>query len=274
MKKRRKMNKVILISFFGIALLALGTAYSILRQDIKIIGKATLVEQNENTADYTVTYEIINKWYNEGKYYYNILISLQNNTLETLDGWKVEMKAPENAELLACYDANCTLNGNRLEFTNLSYNAQVPSKGKVTFQFQIATTDAYYKPGDIIVNGTTPIVPPDQPEQPEEKKAEVIVQMENSWQSDSSYFYQLKATVRNIGNVEINSWKFDIDFQSEANVEQIWNASAEKKTESRYSFLPSTYNAVIPKGGEASFAFIVKLPNERSNFEAIEIILN
>lgn len=271
------MNKVILISAFGIALLTLGTAYSILRQDIKLIGKATLVEQNESTADYTVTYEIINKWYNEGKYYYNILISLQNNTLETLDGWKVEMKAPENAELLAYYDTNATLIGNRLEFTNVSYNAQVPSKGKVTFQFQIATTDAYYKPGDIIVNGTTPIVPPDeaeQPEQPEEKKAEVIVQKENAWQADSFYFYQIKAIVKNIGNVEINSWKFDIDFQSEATVEQIWNATTEKKTESRYTFLPSTYNAVISKGGEASFAFIVKVASEQSNFEAIEIILN
>lgn len=275
MKKRRKINKVILIGFFCIALLFLGTAYSILKQDIKLIGKATLVEQNETTNDYIVTYEIENKWYNEGKYYYSILMNLQNNTLETLDGWKVEVKAPENAELLAYYDVNCVLIGNILEFTNVSYNAQVPSKDKVTFKFQIATTDAYYKPSDIIVNGTTPIVPPEQPGQPEEeKKAEVILQKENTWQTDSFYFTQVKATIKNIGNVEITSWQFDIEFQNEVSIEQIWNASIEQKTESRYTFLSSTYNAVIAKDGEAGFAFIVKAAKEQNNFEVIEIILN
>lgn len=275
MKKRRKMNKVIVISFFGIALLFLGTAYSILSQNVKIIGKVTLIKQDETTADYTVTYEIENKWNHEGKYYYSILISLQNNTLETLDGWKVEMRAPENAELIGYYDTDCTLIGNRLEFVNVWYNAQVPSKDKVTFKFQISTTDAYYKPGDIIVNGTTPIVPPEDTEETEEeKKAEVLIQKENAWQGDGFYFTQLKAIVKNIGNVEITSWKFDVDFKCETNVEQIWNAVADKKTESIYTFLPSSYNAVIAKDGEVNFSFIIKTAEELNNFEVIDIILN
>lgn len=272
--KRRRLNKVTLIIAFSIALLFLGIAYSILKQELEITGKATITKQDQEVEDYIVTYEIKNKWFANGKYYYDITVHLKNNTKEMLEGWEILMNAPKNPELLSYYDVKGNLLQNKLQFTNVGYNAQVQSKETISFGFQIATTDPYYQPENIIVNGTLP-EPPEKPDVPDnQKKVEITIQKENEWESGEFYFSQLQVILKNIGKTEITSWKFDLMFDNETSVEQIWNGNVEKKNETRYTFSPSLYNGLISIDGEASFGIIIKSSEQENKFQIIEMVLN
>lgn len=84
---------------------------------------------------------------------FQISMTLENNTDEVLEGWKRQ----------------------------------------VTYEFQIATTNPYYKPENIIINGNSNAKPeePEKPNPPEEKKAEVIIQEENQWGTEGDYYTQI-----------------------------------------------------------------------------------
>lgn len=263
-----------IIIFFCIILLFSGVAYSILNQKIKLIGKVSIGNEDNIIQNYNVTYIIENKWYSNGKYYYKISMTLHNNTNEQLNGWKISIKAPENAQIMTYSNTDCIFLKDKIEFNNVSYNAQVPAKSKVTFEFQIATTDPYYKPSNIIINGDI-IAPPEKPEFPEEieKKASITIKKQNSWQSNGLFFSQLNVILKNTGDTEILTWKFDIKFDGNTDIEQIWNANIQKNDERQYTFSNSTYNGIISPDGEINFGFIVKSTIEQSNFEAININL-
>ena len=115
-------------------------------------------------------------------------MTLENNTDELLDGWKISIENPENGEVLNYYNVNCNVTANTIKFSNVSYNAQVPSKGKVTFEFQIATTNPYYKPENIIINGSSI----EKTEEPEQKNIQVNMEKEGQWGTEGEYYTQIK----------------------------------------------------------------------------------
>lgn len=273
--RRKKINfKVILICIFSITLLSLSMAYSILKQNIKIIGKANLIPQTPEQEGYEVTYEINNKWYSNGKYYYEIRMTLHNHTNQQLEGWKIDVQAPTNAEIINYSNVNCKLNGKIIEFTSVSYNAEIAAKEKVSFEFQVSTTDPYYQPSNIVINGNIQ-VPPDEPEKPEEteKKANIIFWEENNWEVGGEYYEQYQVKVQNIGISEITSWKFDLDLKEEAKIQQIWNALVQNNEGNLFTFSNSAYNGIIEIGGEVTFGFIFSSSNKEVKLEAINIVL-
>lgn len=275
MKKRRNRYTFIVIRIFVVIMISMSVVYAILGQKINIKGTVTVGEKNESNKGYNVTYVIRNKWTVENKYVFQISMTLENNTDEVLDGWRISIENPENGEILNYYNVNCNFTKDTIEFSNVSYNAQVPSKGKVTFEFQIATTNPYYKPGNIIINGST-INPPEEPEKPtdpEEKKAEVTIQKENQWGVEGEYYTQVKIIVKNTGNTEIHSWQFNVSFEDETSFEQLWNATVQKNNNNEYRISNSEYNGVLQAGSEISFGGIIKSKNLENNYEITNIIL-
>lgn len=270
MRKRKKI-KTYIICFFICMLLLIGVAYSILKQEIKVTGKANLVVK-EQQGDYIVTYKQTNKWYTNGRYFYEIEMNLLNNTQTLLDGWNISIKAPIDANIVNFSNVICTLIGERIEFKNVSYNAQVPAKTSVTFEFQVSTTDAYYAPQDIIINGSNPL-PPEEPEEPEqgEKEVKISINQDNQWSSGEYQIYQYTTTITNIGTSDINSWSFDLELQEGSSIDQIWNGFV--RVEGNITIVSnSTYNGIIPMGGEINFGFILKA-KQKEILKPINIIL-
>lgn len=264
----RVKYKIIILIITFVILLLMGIAYAILEQDLKIEGKVSLEKPEEG---YIVTYNIDTKWSNENKYYYKITMNLLNNTSKTLNGWKIKINAPYNCEIISYAGVNCKLNNNIIEFTNLSYNEQVLPKESVSFEFQLSTTEPNYNINDIIVSedsneSENPDLPPDV-----EKTATVEVKQDNMWQADSYYYHQCTATVKNTGNYEINSWKFDLKIE-EGSIEGIWNANY-TQNENLFTFEPTSYNKTIPVGGEVGFGLIIKTTSMEIDLIATNIIV-
>lgn len=276
MKRRKNKYITITLILFAIIMIIISTAYAILNNRIKIVGKVTLGENSNINKGYNVTYVIRNKWSANNKYIFQISMTLENNTDELLDGWRISIENPENGEVLNYYNVNLNATANTIEFSNVSYNAQVPSKGKVTFEFQIATTNPYYKPENIIVNGSSIEKPnePEKPEKPEEKKIEVTMEKEGQWGTEGEYYTQIKMIVKNVGNTEIHSWQFDIKFENETTIEQIWNIKSEKINNYQYTISNSDYNGMIQPNAEISFGGIIRSSKSENKFEIINIKLN
>lgn len=275
MKKRKNKYTLLILIIFAIVMISISIVYAILSQKINITGKVTLGEKQDTNKGYNVTYTIRNKWMADNKYVFQISMTLENNTDELLDGWKISIENPENGEMLNYYNVNCSVTDKTIEFSNVSYNSQVPSKGQVTFEFQIATTNPYYKPGNIIINGSSNSEPeePDNPSEPEEKKLDVKMEKENQWGAGNEIYTQIKVIVKNVGNTEIHSWQFDISFENETSIEQMWNVKIEKINEKIYRISNSDYNGVIQTDSELSFGGIIKSSTMDNNFEIINISL-
>lgn len=273
MKKRKKGYTIIVLAIFAVIMIFISISYAILSKKVNIVGKVTLGENSNINKGYNVTYTIRNKWNADNKYVFQISMSLENNTDELLDGWKISIEKPENGEVLNYYNVNCIVKENNIEFSNVSYNSQIPSKEKITFEFQIATTNPYYKPENIIINGSS-INKPEEPDKPEEKKAEVTIEKENEWGIEGEYYTQIKIIIKNTGNSEIHSWQFHINFKNQTTIEQIWNVRTEKISENQYRIFNSDYNGMIQSGSEISFGGIIKSNMLENNFEVLNIKLN
>lgn len=271
-KKKGKIKKIILTLFF-LLLFFMGIAYAALNQTLKFYGKANLVKQQENTGDYLVTYSIENKWFTNGKYYYDITMTLSNHTNNLLDGWQIYMKAPQEANILNYSNVNCKLKKEQIELTNVSYNAQVPAKQSVTFEIQISTIDPYYEPKDIIVNGNS-VTPPPTPDEPDdqERNVQILLKEDNNWSSGQYDFYQYAVTIKNVGNTLISSWSFDFLFDKETSIDQIWNAQTSQE-ENRITIQNSLYNGMIQPEEEISFGFIIKTLEKNIKLTPINIVL-
>lgn len=273
MKKRNNKNTAILI--FAILIISITTGYALLEENVQIIGKANIKTEGDNEGKYIVTYTIENKWFNGGLYYYNIRMNILNNTNETLDGWKVSISAPQNSKLEGYYDVNAAIQNNNIIFENVDYNSQILPNQNIHFSFIISTTDENYKPGNIIINGSEPINPekPEGPEESEEeKKAQIEINRTSGWQGEEEYIYQYTIKITNIGNIPINSWRFDIDIKDDSNIEQVWNANY-SQVGTVVTFENSDYNAIIPVNDSISFGIMIKTKQENKELEATNIIL-
>lgn len=274
MKKRRNIYTFLVLVIFTIIMLGLSIAYAILNKKINIKAIVTLEEKQNTNKGYNVTYIITNKWSSNNKYVFQIRMTLENNTEELLDGWKISIKNPENGEVLNYYNVNCNVNADIIEFSNVSYNAQIPSKEKISFEFQISTTNPYYKPEDIIINGSIIKPPEEDVEKPEGiKKAEIVIEKEGGWGAENEFYTQVKISIKNTGNVEIHSWQFDVNFKNETTIEQMWNVNIKKVNDNQYQLSNSDYNGVIQPNSEIILGGIIKSSAKDIPYEITNIIL-
>lgn len=270
MKKRNHKNIAIL--FFIILIISITTGYALLEENIQITGKANIKTGENNEEKYIVTYTIEGKWFNGGLYYYNIKMNILNNTNETLNGWKVSIAAPQDSKLEGYFDTNATIQNSNIIFENVEYNSQILPNQSIHFSFIISTTEENYKPGNIVINGSEPINP-EEPEQPEgEKKAQIEIDRTSGWQGEDGYIYQYTIKITNTGNLQINSWQFDIDIKDDSNIEQVWNANY-SQSGTIVTFENSDYNAIISVNDSISFGIMIKTKQENKELEATNIIL-
>ena len=92
--------------------------------------------------------------------------------------------------------------------------------------------------------------------------------------TENEYYTQIKIIVKNIGNKEIHSWQFDINFESETTIEQMWNVVVNKNSDSKYTILNSEYNGVIQAGSEINFGGIIKSKSSENKYEILNIKFN
>ncbi len=107
MKNRKNKYTILILIIFAIIMISLSIVYAILSQKINIVGKVTLGEKQDTNKGYNVTYTIRNKWNANNKYVFQISMTLENNTDELLDGWRISIENPENGEMLNYYNVNC-----------------------------------------------------------------------------------------------------------------------------------------------------------------------
>lgn len=267
--KRNNKLKITLYIILTFMLLTMGIAYSLLQQKLNLIGKAN-IRPAEDTGDYIVTYVINNKWYTNNKYYYQITMTLFNNTNSLLNGWTIDISTPDNAEIINYSNVNCKLKGKRIEFTNVSYNSQVISKESVSFEFQISTTDPYYNPSNIIVNGNEQEEIPSLPEG--ERKINIELIQENSWES-GGYYMQYALNITNTGTEIISSWQFDLEAKKQYGIEQIWNAESKQKEDILYTIKNLEYNGIIQPNETISIGIIIKSSIKNNLFATINVKL-
>lgn len=271
MKRRNYKNIAILI--FTILIITITTGYALLEEKVEIIGKANIkTEEDNNTGKYVVTYFIINKWFNNGLYYYNIKMNILNNTSEIVNGWKVSISAPQNSKLEGYYDVNAVIQNSNIIFENVDYNSQILPNQSLNFSFIISTTDENYRPGNIIINGSEPINP-EGPEEPEgEKKVQIEIDRMSGWQGEEGYIYQYTIKITNVGSIQINSWQFDIDMKDDSIIEQVWNANY-NHVGTIVTFKNSDYNGIISVNNYVSFGIMIKTKQENKELNATNIIL-
>lgn len=271
MKKRRiKLLKIILIIILTLSLMFIASVYALLKEKISVVGKATLLEQPGEVQDYTVSYVVVDKWYSNKKYYSIINMTLNNNTDNVLNGWEIEISIPQNSKIINYSNTNCTVKSSTVLFENLVSNAQVMAKSSVTFQFQISASNNYYEPQNILLNGN-PVGPPDgsggNPDPIKQAQIEFI--QDSSSKSGQYRYFQYTTIVKNTGNVQINSWEFELS-EKDIVIEQIWNAIL--SSTSKISNLQ--YNGIIQPGGQVSFGFKLRTTKPSLNMQAINIVLN
>lgn len=272
--RRRKTNvRIFLLIVFCLSLILISIGYSVLKQKVNIFGTATIIKKEEENKDYLVTYVIQNKWFTNGRYYYELIFTLLNNTQTTLDGWEINVKAPKDVNIVTYSNVNCEVKGSQIVFSNVTYNAQIPGKQSVSFELQLSTSDPYYEPTDITINGSN-VIPPIDPIPPEEQEREVEIrfQEDNTWSSESYEYYQYSVVIKNVSEVAIHSWQFELGFDQESYIEQIWNGLATQQGNT-ITLQNSTYNGMIQPNSEISFGFILKTVQKNPNLIPINVIL-
>ena len=99
-----------------------------------------------------------------------------------------------------------------------------------------------------------------------------MIEKENQWGTEGEYYTQIKVIIKNTGKTEINSWQFDVNFENETTIDQMWNVKAEKISEKQYRISNSDYNGMIQADSEIILGGIIKTNNIENKFELTNIV--
>ncbi|MDD2377034.1 MAG: cellulose binding domain-containing protein [Clostridia bacterium] len=256
----------IILGVFVFSIIFIGIGYSLLVTNLNITGKVNLIASE---PPYKLSY-IIDSWFSKGKYYYNVNITITNNSNSILENWFIKMDFPINTSIANAWNTTYQIANNTITFSNMSYNGNIGIGESTDFGFQIndLTGDFYCK--NVSINGIQ--LPDSQPPEPIPQGNVVITFFKSSqWQSDDLYYYNYNVTVNNMTNKKIKSWAFDMIFDSTTNVSEIWDAkyitAAGKIVVSNM-----TYNGGIVAGGNVTFRMIIKTKNSNYIPQATNIV--
>ena len=256
----------IILSVFVFFIVFISIGYSLLVTNLNITGKANLIALD---PQYNLSYSI-DSWYTNGEYYYNVNITITNNSNRILDNWSIKMDFPTNTSVTNTWNTTYQISNNNITFSNMSYNGNIGIGASTDFGFQIKdlTGDFYCK--NVSINDIQ--LPDSQPPEPiPQGKVVVTFSKSNQWQSGDLYYYSYNVSVNNMTNKKIKSWAFDLLFDSTTNLSQIWNAqyitSAGKIVISNM-----TYNGVIQAGNNVTFGMIITTKNSNYIPQATNIV--
>src|SRR5689334_11719973 len=78
-----------------------------------------------------------------------------NNLGDPINGWNLRWTFPSGQQVTSAWNATISPSGGTVTATNMSYNAAIPTNGKVEFGFQGSWSGTNSIPTSFTLNGTT-----------------------------------------------------------------------------------------------------------------------
>jgi len=262
---KNNMLKIILGVFvFSIIFISIG--YSLFVTNLNIKGEANIIPLD---PQYKLSY-IVDSWYSKGEYYYNIIITITNNSNMILKDWSIKMDFPINTLLTNTSNATYKIVNNEIIFSNMSYNGNIGIGASTDFGFQAKDLTGKFYPKNVSINNI--LLPDPQPPGPiPEGKVVVAFSKSNLSQSGNLYYYSYNVSVNNMTKNKIKSWTFDMIFDSTTNISQILDAQY-ITTVGKAVISNMKYNGGIAAGGNVTFAIIITTKNNNYIPQATNII--
>lgn len=268
-KKNKKLSFKGLIIIFTVASLFFSVGYSYLVQDLTINSIVNIdnsaIDDSISTDDLKLKYEQ-NKWYNDGTYYYQYDMVLENLCENDIKDWKIIIEFSDNIEMFNAWGMNYQVINNKLIISGGLIN----QSEILTFGFQIKSLADDLLINDVILNGTKIIII----DNPEENQNEFFVTTKiiNSWPSgDSSYHYQYEITFNNNSDYDISSWQFTMILEDNTNLESVWGANYIDK-DSEIFFSNVDYNGTIKAHESITFGGIFSSTKTLASFEFKDVV--
>ena len=106
----------------------------------------------------------------------------------------------------------------------------------------------------------TLVINPGIPEIPEELERSIDININelNTWENGEYIYYQYNFELKNIGNLVINLWKFEITSFKEVIVDQVWNANCKELNLLEIEFKNTDYNGIINVDQTVSVGIVLK----------------
>ncbi|MGN0394961.1 MAG: cellulase family glycosylhydrolase [Coprococcus sp.] len=99
-------------------------------------------EENEkNVASYMVDINQSGTWEEDGKKCATENITICNNTSDNVKDWKMDIIFASDISIADIWNGDEKVEGNTLSITPLDYNSEIPSKGNVSFGYNISSED-------------------------------------------------------------------------------------------------------------------------------------
>ena len=82
-----------------------------------------------STGELNVTFQVVNSWESEGKYFYQCEVTVENISGASMDGWQADIEFNEVPRLSDSWNGVFTVEGNTLHITPADYNGQLEDGG-------------------------------------------------------------------------------------------------------------------------------------------------
>jgi len=262
---KNNMLKIILGAFVFL-IIFIGIGYSSLVTNLNIKGTANLIPLD---PQYKLSY-IVDSWYTKGEYYYNVDITITNNSNRILENWSVKMDFPINTSVTNAWNTTYQIANNMITFSNVSYNGNIEIGASTDFGFQVKDLTGKFYPKNVSINNIQ-LPDPLPPEPIPQGSVLVAFSKSNQWQTGDLYYYSYNVSVNNMTKKKTKSWAFDMLFDSTTNVSQIQDAQYITAA-GKIVISNMTYNGVIAAGGNINFGIIITTKNSNYIPQATNIV--
>lgn len=275
-RRGRRITSITTIMAIFIAIIcSISVGYSLLSEELSITGKGNLIVPESADGKFSISYVLNNRWYSQGRYFYDYTIIVENLTETDVNGWTIVLNVPNDAADISGWNSTSQLETNKIIFTNVDYNSIISSHLTVNFGFQISTADADLTLSKGTINGLRfEIITENNEEEPTTPEVEPIsVTLTNvsGWGDQSGYIKQITYTLENKSDSDIISWKFDLVVPNETSVYASWSMAYIQK-ENVITFSNVEWNKNIPAKGKTEVSVQLKSKTQNYTPEVTNII--
>jgi len=252
-KKISRATKITVI--FIIALLFMSIGYSRFERTLNVGGTSSLIIAEEEAEDEGfIDFTPPGTWGAGGgmTVYQFAAIDLGYTGQEITNGWEVVFAVPSDSVLTACWDAVCTLDGNRLTVRNNNNNGAIqPGSAPVRIGFQINTAVQNYQLNMQSIDFFTASNP-----NPNEVLITdglvVTLRQTGGWsQSPTVFAASYTLDVRNDTGSPIQSWEVALNRSPDMRVASLWSGQFVQR-ENLIIITPESWTSIINPGATVS----------------------
>ena len=99
----------------------------------------TNTQTSQNTNNLEIKKNIVSRWQEGTKYYYQYQVAVQNNSPYLKNQWNITLQFDNNISLVNGWNGNFSVNNNLINISNVDYNASIKSGESVAIGFIICT---------------------------------------------------------------------------------------------------------------------------------------